>query len=516
MQPAPPRQLGDRERFVAFAFAAADLLVELDAEGRIGFAAGAFRARLGRAPEELVGSHAADLLAPEERAAFASTLALLPRRGRLSPTAFRLADRDRTPFAVSGLHLLSPGEAGRICLAFAPLPAPREPRLADGATLLEEAVARLAAGESEIGLLDFATPPGEETARRIDGLLAEAVPGGALAAAMAPGRYGLLPEPGGALPDLAGLVRRLEGVLEGEGGAARIAATTLPLQAAGLTPAQAARALRHGLSAFARHGAEGLRGAGFDDGLSGVVRMVAGRAAALRRTIAERRFRLEYQPIVDLATRAVHHYEALMRFDAGVLPARQGPQDFIEIAETIGLTEEVDLAVAQLAIAGALAAPQGQRIAFNISGHSAHSAAFRARLLDLLDRQRGAAARVMVELTESAEIEDEQQAVETLAQLRARGVPVCIDDFGAGAAAFRYLKILPTDYVKVDGAYVTAALRSERDRSFVAAMVDLSLAVEAQVVAERIETEEAAQAMRALGVQYGQGWLFGKPGALPG
>jgi EAL domain-containing protein (putative c-di-GMP-specific phosphodiesterase class I) len=120
----------------------------------------------------------------------------------------------------------------------------------------------------------------------------------------------------------------------------------------------------------------------------------------------------------------------------------------------------------------------------------------------------------MVELTESAEVEDEENAAETLRRLRARGVPVCIDDFGAGAAAFRYLKAFPVDYVKVDGAFVTAALTGERDRSFVSAMVDLSLAVGARVIAERIETEEAAAAMHALSVHFGQGWLFGRPGAL--
>ncbi|MGG5807802.1 EAL domain-containing protein [Falsiroseomonas sp. CW058] len=513
-----PRQIGERERFVAFAFAAADLLVELDQAGRVSFAAGAFRARLGRAPEEMVGADPSQILAPEDRAAFAAALALLPHRGRLPPTSFRLADAARTPFAVSGLHLPQPGDAARICLALSPIPAPPEIRLADGAALIREAAARLHAagdGPTTIGLLELPAAADEAVARRIDGEISRTVPGGTMAAQMAPGRYGLMTGPGGALPDLGELARRLEAVLEQEGQPARVQTSEVAVDGTGLTPAQAARALRHGLSAFARHGAEGLREAGFGDGLRGVVAQVTDRAALLRRAVAERRFRLDYQPIVDLATREVHHREALLRLDERFLGSREGPQDFVALAETIGLTEELDLAVATLAIAGTLAAPPGERIAFNISGLSAHSPEFRRRLLAMIDRDRGAASRVMVELTESAEIEDEGEAVETLAQLRARGVPVCIDDFGAGAAAFRYLKVLPTDYVKVDGAFVVAAVRSERDRSFVAAMVDLSLAVDAKVVAERIETEEAAGVMRSLGVHYGQGWLFGKPGPLP-
>jgi EAL domain-containing protein (putative c-di-GMP-specific phosphodiesterase class I) len=511
------RQLGERERFVAFAFAAADLLVELDAGGQVSFAAGAFRARLGRAPETLTGSDPAELLALEDRPAFITALSQLRHRGRLMPTTFHLADTARTPFAVSGLHLPQPGEAPRVCLAFAPIPAPPEPRLADGASLIQEATQRLRSGTgvpATLGLIELAAPAGEEMVRELDSELSRAVPGGTMAAQMAPGRYGLMPAAGSALPDLGEVARRLEAVLERNGHKVAVSTSEVPVDTAGLTPAQAARALRHGLSAFARHGAEGLRDAGFDGGLSGIVAQVTDRAAALRRAVADRRFHLDFQPIVDLATRECHHREALLRLDRRLLGSKEGPQDFVALAETIGLTEELDLAVAALAISSTAGAPPGERIAFNISGLSAHSPSFRTRLLEMLD-SAGAAPRLMVELTESAEIEDEKEAVKTLAALRERGVPVCIDDFGAGAAAFRYLKVLPTDYVKVDGAYVVAALNSERDRSFVAAMVDLSLAVDAKVVAERIETEEAAQMMRSLGVHYGQGWLFGKPGPLP-
>lgn len=510
-----PRSLGDRERFLAFAFAAADLLIELDGEGRICFAAGAFRARLGRTPESLVGRPPAEIVAAEDRAAFATALALLPARGRLAHTAFHLADAPRTPVSVSGLQLAVAGEPPRTCLTFAPLPDAPQPVVADAGTLLQEGADRLRAGTlGALGVLELSGAAEGEARTRLDAALLQQVAPGTLAAQLAPGRYGLLPEAGQALPDLGALARRLEDALAEEGQAVSVSATSLDLAAAGLSPSQAARALRHGLSAFARLGAEGLREAGFEDGLSGVMRQIARRAAGLRRAIADHRFRLEFQPIVDLATRAVHHHEALLRLEPGVLGPGEGPQDFVMLAETIGATEELDLAVAALALAATPALPEGQRLAFNVSGLSAQSPGFAMRLLALLERDPRAAGRVMVELTESAEIEEEAVAADLLGRLRARGVPVCIDDFGAGAAAFRYLKAFPTDYVKVDGAYVTAALNSARDRSFVAAMVDLSLAVGARVVAERVETEEAAEVMHGLGVHYGQGWHFGRPGPL--
>jgi EAL domain-containing protein (putative c-di-GMP-specific phosphodiesterase class I) len=128
----------------------------------------------------------------------------------------------------------------------------------------------------------------------------------------------------------------------------------------------------------------------------------------------------------------------------------------------------------------------------------------------------GARRRLLVELTETAEIEDMRGAADCIRQLRAAGVPVCLDDFGAGAAAFRYLKEFQVDYVKIDGAYVRAAPASSRERGFIVSMVELAQSVGARSVAEMIETEEQAALMASLGVDHGQGWLFGRPGVLPG
>ncbi len=516
MQPMHPRALPDGERFVAFAFAAADMLVELDEQGRIAFAAGAFRARLGCIPESLVGVAPTELIAFEDRHAFAAALALMPVRGRLAHTSFRLADAARTPTSVSGLVLGGPHGPPSTYLAFAPLPGPPEPRLADPLTFLREGEKRLTAGLTTLlGVIELPQKTPADLTERLAAAIAEGSVEGAVATEIAPGRYGLLPTAGeGRPPNLAGLVRRIEAILADGSAPGAVVSATLALERGGLNTAETARALRHALSFVARAGVNGLQEAGIGGDLAGLMARISRRAAGLRRAIAGRRFRLDFQPIVDLASRQVHHHEALLRPEPGVLDHGETPQDLVMLAETIGATEELDIAVARLAFAATPALPSGQRIAFNISGLSAQSRAFRDRLFDLLRCDERAAARVMVELTESAEVEDEETAASTFRLLRDRGVPVCIDDFGAGAAAFRYLKVFPADYVKVDGAFVTAALTAERDRSFVAAMVDLSLAVGARVIAERIETEDAARMMHSLGVHLGQGWHFGKPGPL--
>jgi EAL domain-containing protein (putative c-di-GMP-specific phosphodiesterase class I) len=496
----------ERERYVAFAFAAADLLVELDPDGRVTFAAGAFEARLGCPPEAVVGRAGSDLLAPEDRAAFATALASLPARGRLAPTAFHLANPARSAFAVAGLHLPGRAEASRICLTFAPLCAAPATRQPSGDELLREAERRIRAGErGSLSLLEVHGPP-HEAAAAIEAVLRQEGPG-ALAARLAPGRFGVLVE-GAALP------RNLASLLEHAAGGAITIGGPLPFDAEGLTPAQTARALRHGLAAFARGGSAGLAEAGGAEGLGAIMGRVMARAQQLRRVVAARRFGLLFQPIVALSDRRVSHYEALLRPDESALAPGETTQDFVTLAETVGMTEELDLAVASAALAATAAVPAGQEIAFNISGLSAQSAGFRDRLLTLLQQERRAAQRVIVELTETAGVEDEPAAAATMRALRERGLRVCLDDFGAGAAAFRYLQLFPVDFVKVDGAFVRAAAASERDRGFVASMVSLSLNVGARVVAEHVDSEDTSALMGALGVHYGQGFLFGRPGPL--
>lgn len=511
-RPAMPRSLGDRERFVAFAFAAAELLVETDLDGRITFATGAFRARLGVAPETLEGTLVTTLLAQEDADRFATELAVLPSRGRLLPATLHLADRGATPMVASGLHLALPGQPSRLCLTFALPPTTggvAEIPLLDGPALLRDAERRLRAGiggaPANLNFIEISGQPGAPLLAQLRAALGNSP---VQITELAPGRFGLLARPGFAVPDAAALGAE-------SGGRLSVRQLLLPLMQEDLGAMQAVRALRHGLTVFAREGLPGLREEGFDSGLRGCLDKIARRTRQLTRAVADHRFDLVYQPIVGLADGVLHHHEALLRPHRGVLGDQAGPAEFVNLAETVGLTEDLDIAVLTQALEATSGVRAGESIAVNLSGLSMQSVPFRERLLAMLDANAAATTKIMIELTESAEIEDEAEAAATLMALRERGVATCLDDFGAGAAAFRYLKAFQVDYVKVDGAFVEAAMHAERDRSFVSAMVDLSLAVGAQVIAERIETPAHAALMQRLGVGYGQGWHFGRPGPLP-
>ena len=180
------------------------------------------------------------------------------------------------------------------------------------------------------------------------------------------------------------------------------------------------------------------------------------------------------------------------------------------MVEAVGLAVALDRAVLRRAL-GAIA-EVGASIAVNVSGLSIADPGFAEELIAAASGVLP--GRLLVELTETAEIDDIPAAAARIARLRAAGTPVCLDDFGAGSASFRYLRDLRVDMVKIDGAYVQAAARGAQGRAFVASMRALATSTGAETIAEMVETEAEAALMGELGVQYGQGWLFGRPTAL--
>ncbi|MBE9607633.1 EAL domain-containing protein [Acetobacteraceae bacterium H6797] len=511
----------ERDRFVAFAFAGGDMLVETGDDGCISFAAGAFRAHYGAPAESFLGQPLARLVQPEARGRLAQALAVLHTRGRLLPISL--------PLAGSGGELLLSGlampanEGKRFYLSFGPLPPEAvQARSVSGAeAFMRTAETRLRAAREEgnappvLNLVELKGDPSQvkpELNRALgDALLREA--GNAITGEITAGRYGLLHHAGSS-PDLAAIVRRVEETLARGGMGASLAAQEMPLSSTGLTGSQAVRALRHALTFYSREGTGGLVPAGLAGGLDGFMDKLSNRTESFRQAVAERRFGLAFQPICYMRDRKVHHYEALIRPE-GINGAKpESPQDFVLFAETMGLTEELDLAVAHQTIEALQHSAEGVRIACNVSGLSLESESFRRQLLRMIETTP-AARRLLVEVTETAEIENEEEAVSTAVALRALGVPICLDDFGAGAAAFRYLRTLPTDFVKIDGLYIRNAVANERDRNMLAAMVDLARAVGAKTIAEHVEAEVDVSILRALGIDMGQGWFFGRPSPLP-
>ena len=502
--------LADYERFVAFAFAAADLVVEIGDDHRTVYAAGAFRTHLGREPDDVLHRPIKELVAPIDHELLETSLAALNGSGRLTRCVVRLANKDRTCVSLSGLAL--PSSSTRLCLGFSLLPSPLDEtcRISPGA-LLRRAESFLRSRDGTLALLQLVGEDGSDISLngQLGAALRAVLPTG-LAADLSAGRIGVIDD--GACNG-ADLAQSLIDVLSEKGIKARVMSHQLDLDNHELTPVQAARALRHAIGVFARDGAVGLQRSGFTGGLSGYLLQASTQAANLRRALREQSFDLVYQPIVSLADRRVDHYEALLRPHRVALGTARTPQDFVMMVETVGMAEELDRAVARRVCEAA--SVTGHGIAMNLSSQSIQNPVFRHELSQLLEHHRAAERRISVEMTETAEIEQLDEAARSAEELRRIGVSFALDDFGAGKAGIDVLRALKPDIVKFDGSYTEGVVKSSRDRALFAGMVDLVRATGARIVAERVETERETSELISLGVRFGQGWLFGRAGSLP-
>ena len=119
--------------------------------------------------------------------------------------------------------------------------------------------------------------------------------------------------------------------------------------------------------------------------------------------------------------------------------------------------------------------------------------------------------RVLFEITESTSIHDLTRANGVIQSFRDAGNSICLDDFGAGAASLPYLRAFHVDYIKIDGAYVRRMQDSDRDLQIMNAIIGMCRQVKTEIVAEMVETQKQAQGLLALGVEFGQGYYFGRP-----
>ena len=238
-------------------------------------------------------------------------------------------------------------------------------------------------------------------------------------------------------------------------------------------------------------------------------RAAPGKAGQLGEAIRFRQFTLAYQPVVSLADGSLHHHEVLLRFGAD-----GSPFPAIRMAEELDLIEPLDIAVLETALE-VLKRDPGLVLAVNVSGRSLMRDTYVDAAVGLLRQTPGVRGRLMIELTESAAVDDLAAADRRLQALRAAGCEVCLDDFGAGAASLAYLQQLTLDVVKIDGRYIRDLAHGGREATFVKHLVNMCAELNVRTLAEMVETPEAEDAVRRAGVDYAQGWLYGRAVETP-
>jgi diguanylate cyclase (GGDEF)-like protein len=238
-----------------------------------------------------------------------------------------------------------------------------------------------------------------------------------------------------------------------------------------------------------------------------------GMADEVVQALKENRLKLAYQPIVHAATRAVSHYECLLRMvrpDGSVVSAGH----FVPAAEQMGIVHLIDRFALEATIAQ-LRAQQGLTLAVNVSGTAAGDPAWLQSFVDYVRAERGVAARLIVELTETAALHHFEENARFISQLRELGARVAIDDFGAGYTSFRNLQVLHVDTVKIDGSYISDLSRSPENQVFVRTLVGLARSFDIKTVAEWVGSDDDAALLQEFGVDYFQGFYFGEPDLKP-
>lgn len=223
----------------------------------------------------------------------------------------------------------------------------------------------------------------------------------------------------------------------------------------------------------------------------------------------DRRIRLARQPVVDARTRAPAFHEALVRIhgpDGHLFAAGE----FLPRVERAGLVPLLDARVLELA-ADYLAANPGERLSVNVSPTTIENTDWLGMLAGHLGARPGIASRLIVEVIETAAVRDPSGVRGRLDAMKALGVGIAIDDFGAGHTSFKLLRSFPVDILKIDGAFVQNLARSPEDRFFVRTLLDLAHHLGIATVAEWVEDEDSARLLAQWGVDYLQGNHCGAP-----
>ena len=539
---APPQVSGgqdlksERDRFVALAFCWADFLLEVDMNEAIVFAGGPWQAITGLTTDQLVGKTLDDIVMTDDMSLMRSLLGVARRQGRIEDVDIRfkglrqaglpigfagyfLEDLDNHYFLAmrisrnQGAGLVHGGQKAT------------DSNLYDANSFADVLGGKLksAKGDEDNQLTLINMPGMAELKERLDPdqtaeldkvlgtyLRANSVDGDS-AAALDEGKFGLVHAND---MDVTGLENQLASVakdFDPDKKGLSIEAATMAVDAENISEEDMANGLVYAINRFKESGG----GAGFNmqelsSNLSSLVSEAAEKVSTFKATVADKNFHLVYHPIIDVMTGAVHHYEALTRFEEGV-----SPYEIITMAEETGLIPEFDLAVVEKGLEFLNTIPRNKpmSIAVNISGQSVASEWYVNALHNLMTENVWAKGRMVFEITESAKMEDLESANNFIQRLRKDGYPVCLDDFGAGAASFGYLMRLEVDVVKIDGPVVKDAQKARRGKALFESMATLCKNLGIETIAEMVDDQQGLDFVRKCGIDYAQGYLFGKPNA---
>lgn len=235
----------------------------------------------------------------------------------------------------------------------------------------------------------------------------------------------------------------------------------------------------------------------------------------LRQAIDRDEFELYFQPICNPQTSLITGVEALVRWqhpERGLI----APASFISMAEKIGLVRDIGRwvlreACRQLARWNEHHAPMNLRMNVNVSGDELRDENFISYLRSVLDDTGIPATALHLEITESVFLHQSDIIKSVLEEVRALGCGIALDDFGTGFSSLSYIDQYPIDSIKIDQSFISRMLTHRRTLAIVETIIRLGKALDLQIVAEGVETDEQLAMLRALDCVHAQGYLFAQP-----
>lgn len=237
----------------------------------------------------------------------------------------------------------------------------------------------------------------------------------------------------------------------------------------------------------------------------------------IHNALNENRFRLFSQPIIPLnpIQNEEAHCELLLRM-MGERGEMITPGAFLPAAERYGLSGKIDRWVISSALYWLASCPATSRPAcsINLSGFSLGDRRYLEYILQMFEKTAVPFAKVCFEITETAAISNLSDATGFIHRLKSLGCRFSLDDFGSGLSSFAYLKNLPVDYLKIDGMFVRDIIDDPIDLAMVKSINEIGHVMGKKTIAEFVENDAILDRIKALGVDYAQGYELGRPGLL--
>ncbi|WP_348270054.1 EAL domain-containing protein [Edaphobacter paludis] len=216
-----------------------------------------------------------------------------------------------------------------------------------------------------------------------------------------------------------------------------------------------------------------------------------------------------FQPLVELRTGRLAGFEVLARWQHPQL-GLASPENFVRLADEHGLIGRLMEQILRKAFLSSLLIPEPLTLSINVSPTQLQNLGLPREIRETAEQVGFPLERLTVEITESALLNNLDQAKTISGDLKAMGCRLALDDFGTGYSSLGHLRALPFDELKIDRSFVASMTRARESRKIVAAIVGLGQTLGLKTVAEGIETEQQADMLLWLGCELGQGWLYGK------